>query len=220
MTPDEHAESHVEFQDVSGGLGQTLLDVAAGLTHETVSLRELLARLGEQGMLVSCAFLTLPFLVPVSIPGVSTVFGAAIILLGIGITANRVPWFPAALMRRQFSSASLIPLLDRGARLLSRFDSVVHPRLHRLTGNAIVNRVHGLVLTFSALLLIFPFGFIPLSNTLPALAILFFALGMLQRDGVFIIAGYVMTFITVVYFAALLIAALAGGQALGRLLGG
>ena len=45
-------------------------------------------------MLLVCVFLTLPFLLPVSIPGVSTVFGLAIILIGVGVTLNRVPWLP------------------------------------------------------------------------------------------------------------------------------
>lgn len=214
-------DTSVKFQDTSASLGHTLRAVASSLGHgETVTLREVLALLGEQGLLVFCVFLTLPFLLPVSIPGVSTAFGAVIILLGIGIVVNRVPWLPAALMLRPLRVASLVPMLERGADFAARFDRFIHPRLRYLTASAALNRIHGLALTLSGLLLIVPLGFIPLSNTLPALAILFLALGMLQRDGGIIIAGYSTVAVSVVYFGVLLALALAGGQALGHLISG
>lgn len=212
--------SGVEFGDSQTSLGQTLLNVSGKLQGESVTLREVLGLLGEQGLLVFCAFLTLPFLIPVSIPGVSTVFGAVIILLGIGITFNRLPWLPSRLMERPLSVANLVPTLESGAKFVSRFDRLSHPRLTGLTSTAILNRAHGLALLFSGVLLIMPFGFIPFSNTLPALSILFFAIGMLQRDGWFIIAGYVMMVVTLVYFSALFVGAIAAGQSLGALLSG
>lgn len=215
-----HAEQGAGFRDVQTGLGQSLLDVAAQLTGETVTLRDVLALLGEQGMLVFCAFLTLPFLLVVSIPGISTVFGAVIVLLGVGIAFNRLPWLPDRLMRRPMQVASLVPVLERGAKFVSRFDRLTHPRLRGLTGTAALNRMHGLALTFGGVLLLFPFGFIPFSNTLPAFSILFFALGILQRDGYFIAAGYVLLLVTIVYFAALAFGAVAAGKGLADLLGG
>ena len=48
----------------------------------------------------------------------------------------------------------------------------------------------------------------PLTNTLPALAIILISLGMLERDGVVIFCGYLLTAISTVYVA--LIAALGG----------
>lgn len=210
--------SSVEFQDPAGGLGETLTDVSTQLTGDSVTLRQVLALLGEEGLLVFCAFLTLPFLIPVSIPGVSTAFGLVIILLGIGIAFNRLPWLPTRLMERPLSVANLKPVLERGAKFVSRFDRLTHPRLRHLTSTVMLNRAHGLALIFSGVLLLFPLGLVPFSNTLPALAILFFALGLLQRDGYFIIAGYGMMILTVVYFGILALAAIAAGQGLASLL--
>lgn len=220
MTSSQPAQSEtsVEFQDPIGGLGETLTAVSSQLTGENVTLRQVLALLGEEGLLVFCAFLTLPFLIPVSIPGVSTAFGLVIILLGIGIAFNRLPWLPVRLMERPLSVANLKPVLERGAKFVSRFDRLTHPRLHHLTSTAMLNRAHGLALIFSGVLLLFPLGLVPFSNTLPALAILFFALGLLQRDGYFIIAGYGMMILTVGYFGILALAAIAAGQGLASLL--
>jgi hypothetical protein len=210
--------TRVEFQDPTGGLGETLNAVAVQLTGETVTLREVLALLGEEGLLVFCAFLTLPFLIPVSIPGVSTVFGLVIILLGVGIAFNRLPWLPTRLMERPLSVVNLKPVLERGAKFVSRFDRLTHPRLRHLTSTVMLNRAHGLALIFSGVLLLFPLGLIPFSNTLPALAILFFALGLLQRDGYFIIAGYGMMILTIIYFGILALGAIAAGRGLASLL--
>jgi len=70
-------------------------------------------------------------------------------------------------------------------------------------------RVNGLVLITGALLLMAPFGLIPLSNTLPGLAILFLAIGVLQRDGRFVLLGYMTLVLTVLYFSFLLLGGIA-----------
>jgi hypothetical protein len=211
--------SSVEFKDTDQSLSQALESTAAGMTGETVTLREVFAQLGEHGLLAFCAFLTLPFLIPVSIPGVSTVFSIVIILLGLAVTLNRLPWLPARLMNRQLVVAQLKPTLQNGAKFVARFDRFLRPRLLGLTASANLNRLHGLALIFGAVLLMFPLGLVPLSNTLPALAILFLSLGIVQRDGVFVLLGYVMNVVTLVYFAVLAAGVILAGQGLGALLG-
>lgn len=207
------------LQHTPDSLGATLEAVASDLSGETVTLRDVLGLLGEQGLLVFCAFLTLPFLLPVSIPGVSTVFGIVIILLGGSIAFNRLPWLPTRLMDRPMAVERLAPVLARGAKFVARFDRLTHPRLLYLTGSSALKRAHGLGLIFSGVLLLFPFGLIPFSNTLPAFAILFFTLGLLQRDGYFISAAYGMMFLTMAYFGALAYGALAAGKGLASLFG-
>lgn len=206
------AGSH--FTDTQVALGEALRRLIGTIEGEQITLRELLVLIGEQGMLFFCIVLTLPFLIPVSIPGVSTVFGLVIILIGIGITFNRMPWLPAKLMERPIRNEHLVPTLEKGIALAERMERWLRPRLIRLTTGALVNRMNGLALTFSAVLLLFPLSFIPFSNTLPALAILFFALGMLQRDGYFVVAGYLAMIATVIYFAGLALAVIVGGQSL------
>jgi hypothetical protein len=50
-----------------------------------------------------------------------------------------------------------------------------------------------------------PFGLIPFSNTLPALALLFLAIGLLQRDGLCILFGHLANLATIIYFIVLLV---------------
>lgn len=203
-----------QFKDTDTTLAFTLRRTAAGLEQDTVTLRELLELVGEQGLLLFCTLLTLPFLLPVSIPGVSTVFGIIIILIGIGVTFNRVPWLPHRLMNRSITRDHLIHALEQGANLFDRLERWVKPRLNNMTASAAVNRINGFALTGSGVLLLFPLSFIPFSNTFPAVAVLLLTFGMLQRDGYFIVAGYVVLGLTLVYFSGLALIVIVGGQTL------
>lgn len=185
-----------------------------------VTLRDLLLILGDHGPLLLCAVLTVPFLLPVSIPGVSTVFGLAIFLLGFAITLNRTPWLPAWIMDRQLDAAKLQSVLRRGIGLVSRIEKVIGQRIGILTRGALAGRINGLAIVAGAGLLMLPLGLVPFSNTLPAFAILFLCIGMSQRDGLVLIAGYGMLVATVLYFSVLAAAALAAGRGLASMIGG
>lgn len=208
----------VEFKDTQENLSQALMKTIHSISGETVSLRQLFELIGEQGLWFLCALLCIPFLIPVSIPGVSTVFGAAIILIGVAILMNRIPWLPKRIMDRPLATAQLIPTLERGMDWVNRIDKYIRPRMLGLTEGAMMSRINGLALVFGGILLIFPFGFIPFSNTLPALAILFLVVGVLQRDGVFVLLGYLMMVVTVAYFAFLIGGAIVAGASLTSLL--
>ena len=205
----------MQFNDTTDSLSVTLTRTIDSIQGETVTLRELMAAIGEQGLLLLCALATLPFLIPVSIPGVSTVFGAAIVLLSVAITLNRMPWLPNKILDRQLDTKKLLPALRKGMKIVSRLDSWVRPRALVMSSGR-MTFINGCVLVFGGVLLMAPFGLIPFSNTAPAIGILFLAIGMIQRDGVFVLIGYLGTVLTVVYFSVILYAVFwAGGALLG-----
>jgi hypothetical protein len=208
-----------KLNDPAQGMSGALRAAAAQIPAEGLTLRQLLELIGEQGMLMFSIVLTIPFLLPVSIPGVSTVFGLLILLIGLGVTLNRLPWLPARLMNRHFTSEQLLPAFKRGEEIFTRIDRIVRPRWLVLTHGATINRLNGLALIFSGLLLMAPFGLIPFSNTLPGIACLLLAAGMLQRDGLLIVLGYLFMIATVFYFGGLVIAAIAAGAGIRSLMG-
>src|SRR5690606_21244742 len=120
------------------------------------------------------------------------VFGPAIILIAAGITANRMPWLPRRLARKEFNSEKLKATLGRGLHIVVRIERVVRPRLEGITAKGIPARLNGIAIIFTAVLLMAPFGLVPFTNTLPAFAILFLSIGMSQRDGLVVIAGYLL----------------------------
>ena len=99
----------IRFEDSARPLSDTLRQVRAGITTEEVTLGELLRLIGEQGLLLFVMFLMTPFLLPVSIPGMSTVFSVIAILVGLGVMMNRIPWLPQRVLLRSVASVSLLP---------------------------------------------------------------------------------------------------------------
>ena len=209
----------IEFDDSGESLFGALNRAIDQIDGETITLRRLLVLVGEHGLLFLCALLTIPFLIPVSIPGVSTVFGPAIVLISIGITMNRVPWLPDRIMDRELDAASLTGILRRGANVVAKVEAYIRPRYQSLTQGPVAARVNGLALIFAGILLMAPLGLVPFSNTLPAFAILLLAVGMAQRDGLVVLAGYAMIVATVIYFGVLAWLAFAAGRGLAGFFG-
>lgn len=190
-------------------LAESVEFLIRNLSGDVVTLREILNVIGREGTLVFCIFLTLPFMVPVSIPGVSTVFGLVIGLVGVGIMTRRPPWLPDRLLRKEFPADRLRLALEKGTVWIHRLERVSRHSISALTHGIGMARINGLMLIAGAVLLMAPFGLIPFSNTLPGLAILFLAVGLLQRDGRFVLLGYMTLVLTVLYFAFLLLGGIA-----------
>lgn len=200
-------------QGIEKSLSEVLGDMARSVPAEGLTLRELLERLGERGLLLLAMVLTIPFLLPVSIPGTSTPFGLVIALIGVGIITNRPPWLPDRLMRRRLTADNVVPVLERGARLCARVEKLIHPRLFLLTHPATLGRINGVLLVLSALLLMVPLP-LPFSNTLPAYGVLFLAAGSLERDGYVVMAGYLMVGLSIAYLSAVAVLGTARVQTL------
>lgn len=189
----------------SGALGDQLAAIIGQLPEDHLSLGELLQVFGDEGLLLLTIMLTLVFLIPVSIPGVSTVFGAAILLVGISRLLRRPLWLPARLRERALPAARLRPALTGGLHWVRRLEKISTPyRLRGLVEGRAQDIFNNLAFILAALLLMAPFGFIPFSNTLPGLALLFYAIGMIQRDGTAILLGHLANIGTIIYFGILI----------------
>ena len=73
-----------------------------------------------------------------------------------------------------------------------------------LVDGRVVDVVNNLAFILAAILLMAPFGLVPFSNTLPALALLLYAIGFIQRDGVAVLLGHLANIGTIVYFSVLI----------------
>jgi hypothetical protein len=197
-------------------LSSYLLETARSFDGESTTVREILERVGERGMLVICIVLCVPFLVPVSIPGVSTVFGFAIAVTALALSLRRLPWLPRRMLDRQVATAKLREALEAGAARMAKLERLLRPRIRAVAALA---RLNALLLAFAGILLMAPFGLIPFSNTVPAVAAILLGLGMLHRDGAFVLAGYAAILATLLYFGVLIGAAIWGGMELGAALG-
>ena len=194
----------VQFRNPEVRLSEALQATRAAISGHEVTLRELLGLVGEQGLLVFCAIIAMPFLLPVTVPFMSTALGAPMLVISWAIVMNRAPWLPDRMLDRALPRDTVLQVLDKSARAAGRFEHLVRPRLLRLTATAGLNCVNGLVLTLAVLLLMIPLPLVPFSNTLPAIAIILLCLGMAERDGLPLLIGYFFTLASVTYIGGLM----------------
>lgn len=202
-----HLTENEETVLKSESLGQKIELIIQRLPPKEVNVMEISDIVGKDSLMLLAIFLSLVFLVPVSVPGVSTVFGTGILLIGITRLFNRKLWLPKAIAYRKLSSEQLRDGFKRALAGFHKLEKISRPhRLPQLTSAGWVSRVNHLSFILAGLLLMVPFGFIPFSNTLPALALIFFAVGMLQRDGGSILLGHITNVVTIIYFTILVAA--------------
>lgn len=216
---DAKPKNDEQIQDTQKTFAATLEDAANALEgQQSVTVRYLIQTMGEQGLLILCMILMLPFLLPIAVPGISTLFSVVVILVGVFVTTNWL-WLPERIMNRTIDAKSLQSSMRSGARTFSRIDNFIRPRMLWMTSGT-MNKLNGLMLILGGILLIFPLPIIPFSNTLPGWGVLLLCAGIIQRDGFFVLLGYLLNIASVIYFGALFLAAIAAGQGIGSLIGG
>jgi hypothetical protein len=179
---------------------QTLL---ADCTGQPLSCNTLLKRSGEHGFGLMITLLTLPFLIPVPLVGISTLLNLASFLLGIQLGLGfHQPWLPKCITRLHLSPAVTSGLIKNLDWLLHPLERLVQPRLQGLARNGLSRRLIGFCVAWCAALSALPLP-IPFTNKVPALATLFLTVGMLEFDGILICFGYASVVLTTVLFAVL-----------------
>ena len=201
----------IQFRNPEVRMSAALASAQAAVRDPSVTLRELLAMLGEQGLLVFCGVLASPFLLPVTVPGMSTVLGIPMLLIGFSVMVSRVPWLPARILNRSLPAATVRTVLAKVRGWSERFEHLVRPRLLGLTGGRAVNALNGMLVIVAVLLLMAPIPLVPFINSLPALAILLLCFGMAERDGAVIVFGYFMTLVSTLYVGAFVVLVLYAG---------
>lgn len=185
-------------------VGEKLEAVIKKMPPIEITLKEILDMIGDDSLMFLTIFLSLVFLVPVSIPGVSTVFGSTILLIGVSRLFRRGLWLPERIAHRTISAEKLKAVLNRALVWFRRQEKVSRPhRMNWLTTEGKMDIFNSLSFIFAAVLLMAPFGFIPFSNTLPAIALIFLAVGSMQKDGGSILWGHLSNVASVIYFSAL-----------------
>jgi hypothetical protein len=202
----------VQFRNPEVRLSEALEATRSAVSGHKVTLRELLSLVGEQGLLVFCAILALPFLLPVTLPLMSTALGAPMLLIAIAVVLNRVPWLPDRLLDHALPSETVQHVLERAAHAAGRFEHLVRPRLLGLTATAVANSVNGVVLVIAVLVLMAPLPLVPFANTAPAVGIILLCIGMAERDGVIILFGHLVSLLAVVFVGTLLYFAAKAGS--------
>lgn len=167
--------------------------------ERAVTLREVIYTLHGRAYLLLVLLLALPFITPIPLPGLSTPFGLAILLISLRLSLGQRPWLPMKLQRKELPAGFLRKLFAVAQRVLRVFERFLRPRLTFLTDTPLLAQLHAILMLVAALALLLPLP-IPFTNSFPAWTILLLAAGLLERDGLFILGGYLVFIAGVFYF--------------------
>jgi hypothetical protein len=155
-------------------------------TDGRVRLDELMARAGPRGPAFLMLFLCILSMIFSIVPGFSTIVGLPLLFLCWQMALGRkVLKLPDWLGRRTLDHDTLIGGLEKRLDYVRRAERILRPRATVFCSRQFL-RLVGFVGVVCAIVLSLP---IPLMNFPPTLAVFLMALGVLGRDGVFVLAG-------------------------------
>ncbi|OGA80077.1 MAG: ABC transporter permease [Betaproteobacteria bacterium RIFCSPLOWO2_12_FULL_65_14] len=166
-------------------LSEILAAVANDASRERISVADLLAAMHDRAVAALMFIFAVPNVVPVP-PGTSAILGAPLIFLAAQLALGMRPWLPKVIAERSMARADFAALIARAGPWLVRAERLLRPRLGSLARPPAEYAV-GVTCLLLAIILFLP---IPLGNMLPAFAICLFALGILERDGAWVLAGF------------------------------
>lgn len=193
-------------QDRGPPLSAILRQVADESAPGPVSINDLIEALRNRAIAALIFVFAVPNVIPLP-PGVSSILGAPLLFLTAQLMLGRKPWLPRFIMRRSMERAHFAAIVRRVGPWLSRAESLLRPRLVVLAKPPIEYAVGALCFALSIIL----FLPIPMGNMPPAIAICMFALGLLERDGIWILGGLGMAVAAVALIWGVLLALLESG---------
>ncbi|MGE4313182.1 MAG: exopolysaccharide biosynthesis protein [Pseudobdellovibrionaceae bacterium] len=177
---------------------------------ERTSLAFIIEAFHERGFGVLLFFLALPAALPVPALGINVIIALPILLLTIQQAMGRHKvWLPESVMRRSFKTSHLQGFLKKSIPFVLKIEEITRARFAFLT-RGLFSKLIGVFGIIFAISVTIP---VPLTNTVPSMAICFMSIGVIMRDGLFVIGGMVLgtAWITMLIVLTLLFGAAATG---------
>lgn len=174
---------------------KTILDalrsVALSSPNEKISLDAFSKGLGRRSYGLLLLVLDLPNLIPLPLPLLSIIFGIPLALVGLQLALGiERPWIPRFLRERGISKNEIIHFCDKIDDHYGWVHRLVHPRWFVLTRGLFV-RLIGLAIFLLASIMALP---IPFGNLVLAIPVGLLAIGLIERDGIFVCVGFLLGF--------------------------
>lgn len=185
-------------EDAIAPISRIVAEVAAALPGDRITLGEMAEAFGDRAF----GLLILLLLLPSLLPGMASVFGTPVLLLGIQMGLGmQVPKLPRFIARQTIRRTDLLRL-GEGSPMVRRIERFVKPRPGWFTSRA-GDRLFGWLTAYVAIMLILP-G--PGTNGPPAFGNIIMALGLIENDNRTTAIGMVVTVLGCVFATAVLAA--------------
>ncbi|MBO1909350.1 exopolysaccharide biosynthesis protein [Microvirga sp. 3-52] len=195
---DGDAEPRQRFSEVLSGL--------AGRTTSDISIGDVLNAFGDRAFGALMLLFAAPNVLPLP-PGMSAVLGAPLLFVTAQLMLGRPTlWMPRFICERSISRDFFALLTAKLSPILHRAEHFLRPRMGLLL-RPLPERIVGAACLLLAIILFLP---IPFGNIPPAFAIAAFALGILERDGLATLVGWLAAIGSLLILAAISSAIIAG----------
>jgi hypothetical protein len=166
----------------------------------SVTVAQLVERVGDRGFGLLLLVLSLPSALPVPAAGYSVPFGLLLIVLAVQMLLGKShPVFPKRLERMTLSQGFAEKLLRGASWIFAKLEWVVRPRM-KWVGQRIGLTIMGLLVMAMSILMMIP---IPLTNSFPAFVIFLIGVGLTEEDGLFAIGACFVGFLSVALYGTL-----------------
>lgn len=180
---------------------ETLREIGNKPEAGSTKIAELMEDFHENGILLSMIFFALPVAIPLPYPpGFTTIMGAPLIILSVQmILGSRKVRLPGRINQYELKNSTLRTISAKIVPIVEGIEKYMKPRTE-FAKSVYCEQLVGVTSLICAISVAFP---LPFTNAIPALGITVMALGLLSRDGIIIILGFILSLI------GLLIAAIA-----------
>ncbi len=153
---------------------------------EQLSVGDIISAMHERGFGLMIILLCLPIAIPGCPPPIPSIFALPVCFLCMQMVLRRnAPSLPAFIERKAVKRAGLRQTINRTLPYIRKIETIIRPRLPWLTNSHMERYVGAVMLVFSLTILI-P---LPLTNTVPGIAMIIISIGLLSRDGLLMLGG-------------------------------
>lgn len=177
---------------------QLINKLCEGLPEDELTLSGLLDEFQERAFGLFLFLALLPTFFPVPM-GQGSVSGFLTSLIGLQFLMRyEHPWLPGFIAKRKFHRSRIIGFRNRFDKWLARLDKITTPRDEWIFSNPVAHAFTGLLLLLLGGTLALP---LPGTNIPFGIIILFFSFALIERDGRFMMIGWLLGIIEIVVLA-------------------
>jgi hypothetical protein len=189
--------------DVRETASQILHRLTIGKPEDRVTFGEMLDVLGERSFGLLLILMAVPNLLPFpGVPGVSFVTGMAILYIALQLMlATNEPALPAWIRAKSFTRGQLSRFIVKTSPFLRWLEKPIRPRWTPVVAGS-GERLIGFVALIHAVTLALP---IPMGNLPQAVALILFALALLELDGLMAVLGYLASIAAFAWLTAVVL---------------
>jgi len=170
----------------SGARTSDVLTVLASQEGDRLTVGDIVAVLKDRAFALLVVILGLPNCLPMP-PPIPLICGLLLLLVAVQLIAGMSsPWLPKALLRRSVARRDVERAANRAVPLLRRLERWSRPRLAVFDSALGMRGIGVILLTLSAALVVAA----PIVGQIPlGIAVCLVGLGLVERDGIVVLAG-------------------------------